>query len=447
MPVSYMPYDPEAPLLLPTTLQEWLPSGHLSHFISDTVDSLNLQAFHARYGFGGRRNQPFHPAMMVKVLLYAYCTGVFSSRKIARRLVEDVPFRVLAAGNYPAARTICDFRALHLKELEELFVQVVKIARECEMVKLGTIAVDGTKVKANASRHKAMSYSRMIQAEKDLQEEIHALLEKAGTVDRSESARPDPTQDLPAEIARREKRLQAIQEAKARLEQKQRQADQERGRTENDERKPRDKDGKPKGGTPYKRDFGIPEDKAQEGFTDPDGRMMKRNDGGFDHGYNCQGAVDRESRIVVAAEVVDCAADSGCLPMMVEATKKVVGVYPQRVLADAGYRSEEIFKEMATKPVESVVALGREGRKGSVIDREKKPHTAAMADRMATMEGRAAYRDRKWIVEPVFGWLKNVLGFRQMSMRGMSKARAEWKLACTALNLRRMHVMTMAKMA
>ena len=151
--------------------------------------------------------------------------------------------------------------------------------------------------------------------------------------------------------------------------------------------------------------------------------------------------------MVVAAEVVDCAADSGCLPMMVEATKAVVGIYPQRVLADAGYRSEAVFEEMSSKPVESVVALGREGKKGSVIDREKKPHTAAMADRMATKEGRVAYRDRKWIVEPVFGWLKNVLGFRQMSMRGMSKAKAEWKLACTALNLRRMHVMTLAQVA
>ena len=163
---SYLPYAPGQQMLLPAALQEWLPEGHLAYFISDTIDSLELSAFHARYAQGGARNQPYHPAMMVKVLVYGYATGVFSSRKLARKLHEDVAFRVLAAGNYPAHRTICDFRALHLEELSGLFVQVVKLARECGLVKLGTIAVDGTKIKANASRHKAMSYERMQKAER-----------------------------------------------------------------------------------------------------------------------------------------------------------------------------------------------------------------------------------------------------------------------------------------
>ncbi|MBX7259922.1 MAG: transposase, partial [Candidatus Hydrogenedentes bacterium] len=183
MAANYLPYEPRQMLLMPEAFQEWLPEGHLAHFMSDTVDALELRAFHARYDKDGPRNQPFHPAMMVKVLLYGYATGVFSSRKIARKLHEDVAFRVLAAGNFPAHRTIRDFRALHLKELSELFVQVVRLAREMGLVKLGTIAVDGTKVKANASRHKAMSYERMVAAERELKAQIDALLERARRAD------------------------------------------------------------------------------------------------------------------------------------------------------------------------------------------------------------------------------------------------------------------------
>ena len=167
MSANYLPYEPQQMLLLPEAIQDWLPEGHLAHFISDTVDMLDLDALHARYDKDGPRNQPFHPSMMVKVLVYGYATGVFSSRKIARKLHEDVAFRVLAAGNFPAHRTIRDFRAFHLKELSELFVQVVRLAREMGLVKLGTIAVDGTKLKANASRHKAMSYSHMLEAQAD----------------------------------------------------------------------------------------------------------------------------------------------------------------------------------------------------------------------------------------------------------------------------------------
>ncbi|HEY5102702.1 MAG TPA: transposase, partial [Steroidobacteraceae bacterium] len=183
MTTSYLPYEPRQQMLLPEALQDWLPEGHLVYYISDTVDSLDLSAFHARYDAGGPRNQPFHPVMMVKVLVYGYATGVFSSRKLARKLYEDVAFRVLAAGNFPAHRTLCDFRALHLQELSELFVQVVKLARECGLVKLGTIAVDGTKIKANASRHKAMSYQRMQQAEAELKAQIDALLARAAAAD------------------------------------------------------------------------------------------------------------------------------------------------------------------------------------------------------------------------------------------------------------------------
>jgi len=220
MSASYIPYAPDQDLLLPPSLQEWLPEGHLAYFISDTVEALDLSAFHARYASGGPRNQPFHPAMMVKVLLYGYATGTFSSRKLARGLHENVALRVLGAGNFPAHRTLSDFRANHLEALSELFVQIVRLARECGLVKLGTVAIDGTKMKANASRHKAMSYKRMLESERKLREQIKDLMDRATAADAAE--KDEPELDIPDEIVRREKRLETIIAAKARLEQRQR---------------------------------------------------------------------------------------------------------------------------------------------------------------------------------------------------------------------------------
>jgi len=438
MAANYLPYEPRQMLLLPEAIQEWLPEDHLAHFIGDTVDTLDLSAFHARYDKDGPRNQPFHPAMMVKVLVYGYATGVFSSRKIARKLYEDVAFRVLAAGNFPAHRTIRDFRAIHLKELSELFVQVVRLAREMGLVKLGTIAVDGTKVKANASRHKAMSYERMLQSERELRAQIDALMARAKAADEAE--RNEPEVDIPAEIARREARLAAIAEARQRLEQRQREADVQRGRDPDDQNKPRGKDGKPKGGK-YKRDFGIPKDSAQENFTDPDSRIMKRAGGGFDAGYNAQTAVDATAHIIVAAELTNNASDAGELPTMLRATEANVGAVPQQVLADTGYKSEAVFEALAGSNCEVIVALGREGKAQLAVDSERMPHTAAMAHKLQTDAGRTAYAKRKWIAEPPNGWIKNVLGFRQFSMRGLQRVKAEWKLVCLALNLRRMATM------
>jgi transposase len=437
MAANYLPYDPQQMLLLPEVLQEWLPEGHLAHFVSDAVDGLDLSAFHARYQKDGPRNQPFHPAMMVKVLVYGYATGVFSSRKIARKLHEDVAFRVLAASNFPAHRTIRDFRALHLKELSELFVQVVRLAREMGLVKLGTIAVDGTKVKANASRHKAMSYGHMLKAEAELKAQLDALLNKARAADEAE--KNEPELDIPAEIARRQDRLDAIAAARARLEERQREADLARGRSDDDEQKPRGPDGKPKGGR-YKRPFGVPEDKDQDNFTDPQSRIMKRTGGGFDPAYNGQTAVDDTAHIIVAAELVNCAADVGELPKMLQSVHDNLGAYPAQTLADAGYRSEAVFEELGER-TDLIVALGREGKKHVEINADSLPRTAAMAEKMKTEPARTAYRRRKWLAEPPNGWIKNVLGFRQFSMRGLHKAQAEWKLVCMALNLRRMATM------
>src|SRR6185369_17090835 len=321
------------------------------------------------------------------------------------------------------------------KELSELFVQVVRLTREMGLVKLGTIAVDGTKIKANASRHKAMSYERMLKAEADLRAQIKALLDKARAIDQAEKHAPEL--DIPAELARRQDRLQDIAAAKARLESRQREADLQRGRDQDDDRKPRGKDGKPKGGR-YKREFGVPEDKAQENFTDPDSRVMKRAGGGFDYSYNAQTAVDETAHIVVAAELTDMATDCGELPAMLDAVRANLGADASCVLADAGYRSEAVFEHLKDHPTELVVALGREGKEQVQIDASKNPCTLAMAAKMQTEQGRSAYRKRKWIAEPPNGWIKNVLGFRQFSMRGLHRVQAEFKLVCLALNLRRM---------
>ncbi len=437
MAANYLPYEPQQMMLLPETLQEWLPEGHLAHFIGDAIDGLDLGAFHARYDKDGPRNQPFHPAMMVKVLVYGYATGVFSSRKIARKLHEDVAFRVLAARNFPAHRTIRDFRALHLKELSDLFVQVVRLARELGLVKLGTIAVDGTKVKANASRHKAMSYAHMLKTEAELKAQIAALLNKARAADEAE--KNEPELDIPAEIARRQDRLDAIAAARARLQARQSEADIERGRSDDDDQRPRGPDGKPKGGR-YSRAFGVPKDKAQDNFTDPDSRIMPRAGGGFDPAYNAQTAVDDKAHIIVAAELINNASDARELPAMVEAVKETLGAYPGQTLADAGYRSEAVFAALAGR-TDLVVAIGREGKEHRAINEVSLPLTAAMAQKMKTPEARDAYRRRKWLAEPPNGWIKNVLGFRQFSLRGLQNVQAEWKLVCLALNLRRMATM------
>jgi len=387
-----------------------------------------------------RGERPYAPRMMTALLLYGYATGVFSSRRIARATYEDVAFRVLAARNFPAHRTIRDFRAFHLKELSDLFVQVVRLAREMGLVKLGTIAVDGTKVKANASRHKAMSYGHMLQAEAELKAQIEALLNKARAADEAE--KNEPELDIPAEIERRQDRLDAIAAARTRLEQRQRDADLERGRSHDDDQKPRGKDGKPRGGR-YKRPFGVPQDKDQDNFTDPDSRIMQRAGGGFDAAYNAQTAVDDTAHIIVAAELINNASDVRELPTMLAAVKDTLGAYPEQTLADAGYRSEAVFAAL-TGCTDLVVAIGREGKEHRAIEEASLPLTAAMVAKMKTQEAREAYRRRKWLAEPPNGWIKNVLGFRQFSMRGLHRVQAEWKLVCMALNLRRMATMQAA---
>lgn len=438
MATSFLPYEPNQTFLLPPSPSEWLPENHLVYFISDIIDRLDLQKFYARYEGDGRRNQPYDPALLVKVIVYGYATGVFSSRKQAKKLYEDVAFRLLGAGNFPSHRTICDFRLQHLPELKELFVQVARLVKELGLVKLGTIALDGTKVKAHASKHKAMSYGRMKEQEQKLKQQIEELLERARLTDAQEDAQWGSDQgeeQLPEELQRRQDRLGKIQAAKARLEQRQAQADRERGRHPDDEQRRGDGAGRP-----FKRPFGVPEDKAQDNFTDPESRIMKLG-GSFEQCYNAQAVVDAVSQLIVASDLTNNAADNGELVTMVEAVKENLGELPTRVLSDSGYRSEQAFAQLEQKGVEALVAMGREGKKQAAIDPKHYPATVRMAERLASKEGQAHYRRRKAIVEPVFGWIKHAMGFRQFSLRGIDKVRGEWGLVCLALNVRRMWVL------
>ena len=269
--------------------------------------------------------------------------------------------------------------------------------------------------------------------------EIEALLEKARATDEAEQNEPEL--DIPAELTRRKDRLEAIAAAKARLEQRQREMDEARGRSEGDGRIPRHPNGERKRGAPYKRDFGVPEETAQESFTDSDSRIMKHSGGGFDQSYNAHAAVDETALILVAAELTNNASDSDRLPVLLEAVHQNLNAQPVQALADAGFRGEAVFEQLKDSPVELIVALGREGKQDATIDAKRYPRTTDMAAKLRSDEGKKAYRKRKWISEAPHGWIKNVLGFRQFSLRGLGKVTSEWKLLCAALNLRRMCVL------
>ena len=307
MPTTFRPYEPEQMLLLAPDVRDWLPEGHFAHHVSDLVDGLDLKAFYARYEGDGRRNAPYEPRMMVKVLVYGYARGVFSSRALARKLEEDVAFRVLGGGNFPSHRRLCAFRRRHLGEFKGLFVEVVRVARELGLARFGKLSIDGTKVRANASKRKAMSYGRMREEERRLAGEVEALLSRARATDAEEDARFGESlrgDELPEELRRREDRLAAIVAAKGRLEAAQREADDARGRRPEWKRNPR-------GGQPYKRACGEPEDKAQSNFTDPDSAIMKTSAEGFQQCYNAQVAVDGERQLIVATELTSNASDQG----------------------------------------------------------------------------------------------------------------------------------------
>jgi transposase len=428
---SYRPYHPDEDLLLPPSLRDWLPEDHLAYFVSDVVDNLDLSAMDAVYGNEKRGQPPYDPLMMTKVLLYGYCVGVFSSRRIEKRLSEDIAFRILAAGNHPNFRTISDFRKLHIKMLSGLFEQVLTIALEAGAMKLGRVAIDGTKIKANASKHKAMSYDRMQEKQKQIRAQVKQLLEEAEATDAEEDGRLGKDlrgDELPEELQRRESRLKKIKEAKEAVEARAREKAKGEGADPKEAR---------------------PKDKDQYNFTDPESRIMKGTDG-FVQAYNAQAVVESELQLIVGQTVVDATNDKQQLIPMIEIMEEQSGQRPKEVLADSGYCSEKNLEQLDAggdpgQRIVGYVATERQKHDDyrAPCPRGPLPKNATRVDRMRrklqTKAGKAVYAARKTIVEPVFGQIKHVRGFRQFLMRGIDKVRGEWALVCLTHNILKIH--------
>lgn len=425
MAKTFRPYEPDQLLLMPPALADWVPEDHLARFVSDVVDTLDLRAIEETYP-EERGYPPYHPRMMVKVLLYGYCTGIYSSRKIARQLTDSVAFRFLAAGNQPDFRTVSEFRKRHGVALAGLFQQVLRLCRRAGLVKLGQVAVDGTKIKANASKHKAMSYRRMQEADAALTAEVAELLRRAEAADRDEDARDGPEQrgdELPAELARRESRLVKIREAKAALEAEARTQAQAAGKPPDDARPP---------------------DKAQRNFTDPESKIQKTSDG-FIQGYNAQVAVDATAQVIVAQQVTAASPDVEQLQPVVAALVRGLRRRPRVVLADAGYWSAANVVALQQHGIEPLIATGRRkhNEPGPAAPRGRPPAALSIKQRMArtlaTLRGHALYARRKAIVEPPFGQIKHARGFRQFLRRGLRAVGEEWALICTSHNLLKLY--------
>jgi transposase len=429
MAKTYRPYLPEQDLLLPPSLRDWLPESHLAYFVSDVIDQLDLNTIEGYYEQEERGYPPYHPRMMTKILVYGYCVGVFSSRKLEKRLQEDVGFRVLAAGNEPDFRTISDFRKIHLAALEGMFQQVLRMALQLGAMKLGRVAIDGSKMRANASKHKAMSYRRMKEDEKRLREEVRRLLEQAEAIDAAEDAEYGPDRrgdELPAELGRREERLRRIREAKRALEERARDEAEAEGKDEEEQEKVK------------------PEATAQYNFSDPESRIMKGPDT-FVQGYNAQIAVEPVLQLIVGQGVTQEANDKRQLLPMLEKVKRQSGQKPSAVLADNGYFSEKNLRGAAKMRVEAYVAVNKQKHNQMVppCPRGPIPKRATLLERMQrklqTVAGRAIYARRKVIVEPVFGQIKQRQGFRQFLLRGIQKVQGEWALVCMTHNLLKLH--------
>jgi transposase len=426
MAKTYRAYLPEQDLLLPPSLCDWLPEDHLAYFVSDVVDQLDLSAIESVYEDEERGQPPYHPRMMSKVLLYGYCVGVFSSRRMEKRLVEDIGFRVLAAGNEPDFRTISDFRKLHLSALQGLFDQVLQIALQAGTMKLGRIMLDGSKVKANASKHKAMSYGRMQEQEKRIKEEVQRLLAEAEAADAEEDARYGRDRggdERPAELARRETRLQKIQEAKRALEERAREQAKSKGQAE---------------------EKAKPKAEMQYNFTDPESRIMKAANG-FEQAYNAQVAVEPDFQLIVGQLVTEAVNDKQQLKPVLQAIREQSRQKPAEVVSDSGYCSEANLQYLEQKKIEGFVATDRESYRDRSQPGPRGPLAkgATRVDRMRrklqTKVGAAIYSNRKTVVEPVFGQIKQARGFRQFLLRGLKKVKGEWAIVCLTHNILKLH--------
>jgi transposase len=439
-------------LLLPPSLHDWLPERHLARFVADVIDELDLGSIYQSYQGDGRGLSAYQPAMMVRVLLYGYCLGVVSSRKIERATHEDVAFRFLSADTHPDHDTIATFRKRHLSALAGLFVQALQLCQKAGLVKLGHVSIDGTKIKANASKHKAMSYERMNETEQRLRQEVEELLKSAAAADEAEDlqyGKGKRGDELPEELSRRESRLAKIRAAKAELEQEAKEkAARQRAEAEAkiaERREQEAQTGKKTGGhDPQVPDAeqAKPDGKAQRNFTDPDSRIMVdgANKGSFIQAYNAQAAVDSQAQVIVAAEVTQQANDSQQLVPMIEQVEANVGRKPDAVSADAGYWSEANVTDERVAGVELYVATGRQ-KHGEKVELANGPPPEgasaqqAMQHKLRTEAGRSIYKMRKAIVEPVFGQTKERRGFRRFSFRGVGSVRLEWQLICLTGNL------------
>ena len=442
----FKPYQPNQLFLLPPDMKEWLPDDHLVYFVMDVVDELDLSAIYQRYDNSKGGQPPFDPKMMVSLLFYAYCVGLPSSRKIEKATYEQVAFRILTADQHPDHDTIADFRKRHLDILSGLFVQILRLCQEVGLVKLGHVSLDGTKVKANASKHKAMSYGRMEKKAEELEAEVKCLLTEAQAVDDAEDAKYGKGKrgdELPKELRFKQSRLKKIKEAMKSLEQEAKaEAEAKREEIRLKELSVQ-KEGKKRKGKKPKDPSDKPDSKAQRNFTDPESRIMK--DGAsksFEQAYNCQAAVDEESQIIVATNVTQHANDKQQLEPLVEEIKKNTDdKTPKKISADNGYFSEPNLQYLENEGIEGFIATGRQKHSDvpQCAERGRIPKDATKQERMArklrTKKGRETYSKRKQIVEPVFGQIKETRGFRRFLLRGLENVSAEWDLICLTHNL------------
>jgi len=435
MSKTFRPWDVDQRWLLPPSVQELVPAGHLAHFVRDTVrEELELSAIFASYA-EERGYPPYHPAMMVALLLYGYSRGVYSSRQLARGCEERVDFMAVTAMNRPDFRTVAEFRRRHLKALGDLFVQVLKLCRAAGLVKLGHVALDGTKVQANASRHKAMSYGRMREAERKLAAEVAAWFGRAEAIDGEEDRtfgadrRGD---EIPDWVKTKDARLARIREAKAALEA------EATAPPPADDDGPGPSSGMMKSGRPCRGPDGGPPERAQRNFTDPDSRIQPTAKG-FVQGYNAQVAVDGAHQIIVGQRVQTNPADGAGLAPLVAAVRTNCKRNPAEVSADAGFCTEVNLAHLGKRRIRAYLAAGRATHHDAHAAGQRRwragSRLAAMATTLKRAGRRSRYRLRKQIVEPVFGQIKAARRFRQFLLRGLDKVRGEWAMLCTAHNL------------
>ena len=448
---TYLPYDPDQLLLLPPSLRDWLPEGHLAYFISDAVDQLEMVSIYAVYEKEARGQLPYHPQMLVKILLYGYCKGVASSRKIAKACEEDIGFRILAAGNHPDFRTISDFRKRHLKALAGLFVEVLRLCQNAGLVKLGHVALDGTKMKANASKHKAMSYGRILKREEELKKEVDELLRRAQSVDNQEDQQYGKDirgDELPKELAFRATRLKRLREAKAALEERAKAEMLEKAEKANQKKKAMQgvavkktpQDVTPE--TPMVCNAVEVREKSQYNFTDPQSRIMLSGTKSFEQAYNCQAVVDATAQVIVACDVTQAANDKEQLEPMMMRVKENLGFLPDQASADTGYWSEDKIEALAKTGIDLFIPPEKLPKRRNILmlptlvtTDEPMTSKEKMRAKLSTPEGRSIYSKRKETVEPGFGQIKQARGFRQFSFRGKEKVKDEWSLICLTHNL------------